>query len=173
MCGEKEEIHPIRTLSLGSPPHVRGKADSLDILNLKRGITPACAGKSTCRQREKLKYRDHPRMCGEKSHSSGVSLRTMGSPPHVRGKVNGLFGKCALYGITPACAGKSSASFLHTPHARDHPRMCGEKCPSAGAVCSRPGITPACAGKRGIGFAGAHPEWDHPRMCGEKVGMNG
>ena len=46
MCGEKiEQIWPYGH-SEGSPPHVRGKADTRPIRYSGIGITPACAGKS-------------------------------------------------------------------------------------------------------------------------------
>ena len=67
MCGEKPHPHGMIFFSLGSPPHVRGKADRLRGLQAGTGITPACAGKSAAAQVLGNLYRDHPRMCGEKT----------------------------------------------------------------------------------------------------------
>ena len=93
-----------------------------------------------------------------------------------------------MAGITPACAGKSSAPFSPTASAWDHPRVCGEKLllpppdppllgspprvrgkatPSFCAVTDT-GITPACAGKSGVDFDFYGWQEDHPRVCGEK-----
>ena len=86
MCGEKAYTDPARCKAAGSPPHVRGKVPGI-CEDLERvGITPACAGKRTAGQSLLCGQWDHPRMCGEKNCGSKLALRTMGSPPHVRGK---------------------------------------------------------------------------------------
>ena len=46
MCGEKKSFANSIEMELGSPPHVRGKADEDDKSILNDRITPACAGKS-------------------------------------------------------------------------------------------------------------------------------
>ena len=91
----------------------------------------------------------------------------LGSPPHARGRHQG--NRCAdkIWGITPACAGKTPNE-SHTPTlSADHPRMRGEdwtlivsirvitgspphaRGRQAGVRRCWPGIriTPACAGK--------------------------
>ena len=50
-----------------------------------------------------------------------------GSPPHGRGKVHNLGYEYTYLRITPAWAGKSSASNQVHPDERDHPRVGGEK----------------------------------------------
>ena len=113
-----------------------------------------------------------------------------GSPPRVRGKVNGTRVLPQFEGITPACAGKSRGDAVYNWRKRDHPRVCGEKCGSGtlGAACagSPPRvrgkavrcpcvirgrrITPACAGKS-LRVERLHKlTGDHPRVCGEKHG---
>ena len=93
-----------------------------------------------------------------------------------------------LVWVTPAYAGKSTASRQPACARRDHPRVCGEKTPDASsttksigspprmrgkALGTRPttsgtGITPAYAGKS-LPPCGSLPAgWDHPRVCGEK-----
>ena len=92
-----------------------------------------------------------------------------------------------LNGITPACAGTTSALCSSLISFRDHPRMCGDhSCNCTSSTVSRgspphvrgplaiscipplwEGITPACAGTT-ISLA----LWtgflrDHPRMCGD------
>ena len=92
------------------------------------------------------------------------------------------------FGITPACAGKSTSALLFLSCSWDHPRMCGEKLAFSavrvremgspprmrGKVvyalrdCSQRGITPAYAGKRHEHTARFTTSGDHPRVCGEK-----
>ena len=110
------------------------------------------------------------------------------SPPRVRGKGLLQVFVSKPFGITPACAGKSTTAGRGRMPSRDHPRVCGEKgdkvkhCfhdlgspprmrgkdginDSAQAVT---GITPACAGKRVRHRRISKPTRDHPRVCGEK-----
>ena len=49
---------------------MRGKAARTLIHNDIIGITPAYAGKSLSGLSVRLLYRDHPRLCGEKSYPS-------------------------------------------------------------------------------------------------------
>ena len=107
MCGEKPI--PIRApnRASGSPPHVRGKDHFVVQGSRVRGITPACAGKSSSRAASILASRDHPRMCGEKPQTLSLERGIDGSPPHVRGKVALCYEFPAVDRITPACAGKS------------------------------------------------------------------
>ena len=107
MCGEKYYKTPHCRFLPGSPPHVRGKAIDLQTRHIRRGITPACAGKSQNRRYGLRKGKDHPRMCGEKSFSARAAARSKGSPPHVRGKDERGCHDGGGRRITPACAGKS------------------------------------------------------------------
>ena len=116
-------------------------------------------------------------------------LFLLGSPPRVRGKAIGIVRDAEGDGITPACAGKSSARHWKRPATRDHPRVCGEKGKKPSQVtlekgspprvrgkvlhqrpelCSH-GITPACAGKRHPCKVYRVAVQDHPRVCGEKI----
>ena len=86
MCGEKAAAEKLGVEIYGSPPHVRGKAIAQCLPLVPSGITPACAGKR-CRLRSwRLRFWDHPRMCGEKEHPQADYGMQEGSPPHVRGK---------------------------------------------------------------------------------------
>ena len=67
MCGEKFPHGRRHKGRKGSPPHVRGKVNLRTALKLVGGITPACAGKSMPTVMSDFRYRDHPRMCGEKA----------------------------------------------------------------------------------------------------------
>ncbi len=86
MCGEKGSLERSDTVMQGSPPHVRGKEPTQNPDDFIRGITPACAGKSSRHHLDGATGRDHPRMCGEKDISPSPPTPCLGSPPHVRGK---------------------------------------------------------------------------------------
>ena len=86
VCGEKSTVYPTMLQIEGSPPHVRGK--DFHVRNGLRfaGITPAYAGKRLHRRAGGTHPGDHPRMCGEKGAGIKLSIASMGSPPHMRGK---------------------------------------------------------------------------------------
>ena len=121
-CGEKFYIVlPLYNL-LGSPPHMRGKADSpsarfrIDGITPahagkragqhRKGITPAHAGKSPAMSPGHITLRDHPRTCGEKGISDFSGNYEDGSPPHMRGKARSPLLFPGISRITPAHAGK-------------------------------------------------------------------
>ena len=109
----------------------------------------------------------------------------------MRGKGLTIAAKPSFVRITPAYAGKRSASRGHVETVRDHPRLCGEKGNSKGlrgALWGSPppmrgkgnifplavvleGITPAYAGKRSGAGLLQERQWDHPRLCGEKISL--
>ena len=106
----------------------------------------------------------------------------------MRGKVHEPCYYIHATGITPAHAGKSSASGSVAVTASDHPRPCGEKLHIYAAYIVLHGspppmrgkgarfvrahvarrITPAHAGKRFFDDMPATEAKDHPRPCGEK-----
>ena len=148
MCGEKKVMPKQGRKQEGSPPRVRGKGPRL-------AKTPIRGG-------------DHPRVCGEKYTCAAVRACRLGSPPRVRGKVARRGLAFSGFGITPACAGKSSSAKMQPTTRWDHPRVCGEKSLLMKLMCfmvgspprvrgkgavpsapiAAPRITPACAGKR-------------------------
>ena len=167
VCGEESFVsHPCSDME-GSPPRVRGKAVSFDPPQSFRGITPACAGKSCKASKQRPSTRDHPRVCGEKISNAQTESMQEGSPPRVRGKVAQAVPETYRYGITPACAGKSTLPLALPARRCDHPRVCGEKQAAHSTWSAAPGspprvrgkasfsrhhrpgdgITPACAGK--------------------------
>ena len=128
-------------------------------------------------------------MCGEKPAFSWLALATQGSPPRVRGKVRAPLAEKSVWGITPACAGKSARSAGGEVSVGDHPRVCGEKRHShenrssgrgspprvrgkdleVGNLSAGGRITPACAGKSYHVKPDCVTTGDHPRVCGEKL----
>ena len=79
----------------------------IDTYAARGRITPACAGKTGDILKSKLDKRDHPRVCG-KNFKYIIGIRNyLGSPPRVREKLIRRNTIAALFGITPACAGKT------------------------------------------------------------------
>ena len=106
---------------------MRGKASNDNRRDALYGITPAYAGKRPDLPDSKNDIEDHPRLCGEKRQTAALTLTPKGSPPPMRGKVGGTFGKGRGDGITPAYAGKRSWRSCENHRPEDHPRLCGEK----------------------------------------------
>ena len=127
VCGEKPFPARQARMCRGSPPRMRGKDRRAVDGKSPPGITPAYAGKRCwCGFSGRLGG-DHPRVCGEKGRAVPPWAEEPGSPPRMRGKEERQSGGCAALGITPAYAGKRSASRATTSGPRDHPRVCGEK----------------------------------------------
>ena len=70
--------------------------------------------------------RDHPCLRGEYFTGWLVLKYPTGSLPLTRGILRAPFPAFADVGITPACAGNTSASHMQGPPAQDHPRLRGE-----------------------------------------------
>ena len=107
VCGEKWQNRVNQLLVRGSPPRMRGKGRRNHPVIFVDGITPAYAGKSLCQLSYARAYRDHPRVCGEKSSLIYSAESFKGSPPRMRGKAAASHAQRRATGITPACAGKS------------------------------------------------------------------
>ena len=188
VCGEKTKIKRPFTVNAGSPPRMRGKVLAARLYDLVNGITPAYAGKSDCLFQHGALFQDHPRVCGEKYHSTVPGAGHLGSPPRMRGKGEVSSRHAQQHGITPAYAGKSIKKTKAFIEYGDHPRVCGEKYTTfrnqlktagspprmRGKVAeiflgnSGGGITPAYAGKRRERMVHDGHGGDHPRVCGEK-----
>ena len=90
---------------------MRGKAFKWLIYLTFIRITPAYAGKSFKCSEIVFFFKDHPRLCGEKSFEQFRIFCVKGSPPPMRGKVVRLLDNRKCLGITPAYAGKSGVMF--------------------------------------------------------------
>ena len=147
---------------------MRGKVGLPPPFLSMRRITPAYAGKSPKFRNRLDVYKDHPRVCGEKTYRDSPTYPAAGSPPRMRGKASGPGVLSSLSGITPAYAGKSPVRELLLIVSRDHPRVCGEKlagrCPAPAGL----GSPPRMRGKAWLVAVPLPPVWDHPRVCGEK-----
>ena len=163
----KEVQGLLQDLVGGITPAYAGKVDVVHLPVVFRGITPACAGKSTQYFPACSCIWDHPRVCGEKLSTTSTDIHPAGSPSRVRGKADFPV-RCREHSrITPACVGKRRKPCRRHAANRDHPRVCGEKIIAHCAVSYKTGspprvrgkvdvlpkvhalvgITPACAGK--------------------------
>ena len=95
-------------------------------------------------------------------------MTVSGSPPRVRGKVDGVPTLEVDVWITPACAGKRRRASACTWSSWDHPRVCGEKVSVELSADAYEGSPPRVRGKAPVVDKAAHWRWDHPRVCGEK-----
>ena len=125
-CGENHSRRQLKAVKTGSPPQVRGKPRSRFYRRMPRGITPAGAGKTFPFVLLLLRFKDHPRRCGENRSTVAVSVLGIGSPPQVRGKPRSAPSASGSSRITPAGAGKTYISSSSGSVFRDHPRRCGE-----------------------------------------------
>ena len=147
VCGEKTLMRLVLFAVLGSPPRMRGKDGVNDSAQAVTGITPACAGKRAASAREAYFIWDHPRVCGEKSCMRKPTAWVMGSPPRMRGKVNGGTQLLARHRITPAYAGKRLWPSSCDTRGWDHPRVCGEKMCCTAIAFRSSGLPPRVRGK--------------------------
>ena len=106
VCGEEISSTLSASISLGSPPRMRGRVLRAMSPENARGITPAYAGKSDKRALRCYTLGDHPRVCGEESAVGLGPRKGPGSPPRMRGRAECKTGKRREVGITPAYAGK-------------------------------------------------------------------
>ena len=86
VCGENHIVEDWQDYVKGSSPRVRGKHLQLADDSLRRGLIPACAGKTPRSRSGRLTLRAHPRVCGENSPRDAGGLALRGSSPRVRGK---------------------------------------------------------------------------------------
>ena len=87
VCGEKQHVALLGYRLVGSPPRVRGEGTTGDRVDVKKRITPACAGRSSGVNYRIAAFEDHPRVCGEKVDIDADNRVDKGSPPRVRGEV--------------------------------------------------------------------------------------
>ena len=67
VCGEKGRFQRQLQHGRGSPPRMRGKVPDKSAQVSRKGITPAYAGKRQVINFIGALYKDHPRVCGEKT----------------------------------------------------------------------------------------------------------
>ena len=146
-CGENKLIYCFIVQIAGSPPHLRGKPiEALPKHHWSR-ITPAPAGKTTISEPSFPKIKDHPRTCGENVYAICVLPQSLGSPPHLRGKLCCQTIRLSRIRITPAPAGKTPLFLCSYLYCEDHPRTCGENWLKLWLVAHGDGSPPHLRGK--------------------------
>ena len=124
--GENYQNSRWNDINQGSPPLARGKQRNGIAGGIQPGITPACAGKTLFRGKNRVRSQDHPRLRGENVIRTRVSYSVAGSPPLARGKPDFLHRSVGRTRITPACAGKTPSRLKGCSGLKDHPRLRGE-----------------------------------------------
>ena len=129
-------------------------------------------------------------MCGENTPINHSIIYFPGSSPRVRGKLSVALDDGGVFGLIPACAGKTRCETARASEWRAHPRVCGEnpvsdhhmstrsgssprvrgKLPAYDQAQITSGLIPACAGKTAPGQSPSPMNWAHPRVCGENSG---
>ena len=110
-------------------------------------ITPAWAGKRTCRSQMVVLRRDYPRVGGEESSGEPVAKISLGLPPRGRGRDYLLPTLGAPERITPAWAGKRRPARVSIASLRDYPRVGGEELAEVAAASTRSGLPPRGRGR--------------------------
>ena len=179
VCGEKSANPKVRDTMEGASPRMRGKVFFFTGASFYAIFFLEPSGNLLL----------EPSGSSWVPPDGSIFVFAIGSPPRVRGKERTVPEQRSGNGITPACAGKSSASSSSVHRSRDHPRVCGEKRKTGAVPAPLPGspprmrgkgeeglrrclserITPAYAGKRVRHRRISKPTRDHPRVCGEKV----
>ena len=108
-------------------------------------------------------------MCGEKAVFDMCSCHSLGSPPHVRGKVACKVQAVCYEGITPACAGKRGCPHSGPGTTRDHPRVCGEKTMPRSELPTTSGSPPRMRGKGTAPCDGQSGDGITPAYAGKRL----
>ena len=147
VCGENHYVVSDGRVTQGSSPRVRGKRDASKAPPAPTGLIPACAGKTRDASRFPDPKRAHPRVCGENDKDPYSDKTLSGSSPRVRGKHTGIALLIRIYGLIPACAGKTQRPSPYRPRGPAHPRVCGENSITLRSISSVVGSSPRVRGK--------------------------
>ena len=187
VCGENSTRIRGRLRRAGSSPRVRGKHHPHQQPRTRKGLIPACAGKTRIDVAHAIQVPAHPRVCGENRVGGGGRWGYLGSSPRVRGKQRIYHSRNGTRRLIPACAGKTETSTARPEPVWAHPRVCGENTLIRPTICEVPGssprvrgkhanaltqgfltrLIPACAGKTWITPPITLAAPAHPRVCGE------
>ena len=128
LCGEKHMVPKRSTPIWGSPPPMRGKAQSRPVICTLFRITPAYAGKSRKPVHRRKPVQDHPRLCGGKSLEGADEQEGKKDHPRLCGEKHSIYSLFKPYlGSPPPMRGKANRRERKLTLLEDHPRLCGEK----------------------------------------------
>ena len=126
-CGDKPSI-PISTSVLsGSSPRVWGQVDTGNVNKGSQRIIPTRVGTSGRKIILKVKEKDHPHACGDKSQGNRTLRRPLGSSPRVWGQADEAIEAVRDYRIIPTRVGTSVLAHFNKIFGWDHPHACGDK----------------------------------------------
>ena len=146
-CGENVSARFCQSVSIGSPPRMRGKHYTAYTPTGMSRITPAHAGKTFVLHVYLVTVPDHPRACGENVSNVPLPVGSRGSPPRMRGKRWKMIEYQSGERITPAHAGKTLLIHWQKEIDTDHPRACGENRRLSSTDQSMVGSPPRMRGK--------------------------
>ncbi len=189
MCGERQVGAYRGGIASGSSPRVRGTPRCRSCGVRRRRFIPACAGNARCATPGSRPSSVHPRVCGERDRNLMPAPAMGGSSPRVRGTLPVDFTYIAHLRFIPACAGNAGGSVRVYQEQSVHPRVCGERPPSALAGTGTAGSSPRVRGTLQVALrAGDHGRFIpacagnaaklnpthrdspvHPRVCGERA----
>ena len=173
----------------GSSPRGRGKPVVGGHGDLRPGLIPAWAGKTTACGRSTRPGKAHPRVGGENSFVGHRLVDCFGSYPRGRGKRTSLAAGARGQGLIPAWAGKTLTRGTSRCTRRAHPRVGGENPRPRGQHTAGRGssprgrgkrparepfprperLIPAWAGKTSVIHSAPPSPWAHPRVGGENI----
>ena len=126
VCGENAGVALVDALVAGTSPRMRGKPNRPHFYGAGERNIPAYAGKTCIRFGRCAVAPEHPRVCGENSPLTYLTLIVSGTSPRMRGKRCGNAPwSCPLRNI-PAYAGKTGTFTALDINGEEHPRVCGE-----------------------------------------------
>ncbi len=155
---------------LGSPPRARGRLVFVVPPVSASGLTPACAGTSTCTSTMGGRPGAHPRVRGDVVGQLEDAPVAAGSPPRARGRRGTWVASVTGVGLTPACAGTSPATIARESLAGAHPRVRGDVVRSPVRQVPVQGSPPRARGRRRPVHDMGAVRWAHPRVRGDVPG---
>ena len=153
----------------GSSPLTRGKLTHAGLARRERGLIPAHAGKTCCRDLGNVSPTVHPRSRGENLVDAHVRRRYHGSSPLTRGKPGRVGVKLSSPGLIPAHAGKTLPVIEQVVVDEGSSPLTRGKRRAVRIASRAPGLIPAHAGKtRDWSYTVLRQE-AHPRSRGENT----
>ena len=146
---------------------MRGRRFGAAVIAGLIGLTPANAGTTRVRRRERIGDPAHPRECGDDVSKAAISSRAIGSPPRMRGRLGG--GGCRVIGqrAHPRECGDDNLLNESIPGiSGSPPRMRGRRSVAA-TLAGDNRLTPANAGTTLLGHHPRMGSQAHPRECGD------
>ena len=145
--GEDSQPPAAHSPQRGSPPHTRGRFSDKKWRRQASRFTPAYAGKIVPEKPTHSRRQVHPRIRGEDNQNVLANVKSMGSPPHTRGRSDLCLHFPDAHGFTPAYAGKICACRPTRLFSEVHPRIRGEDSPAEMRKLRRAGSPPHTRGR--------------------------